>query len=60
MIYLEVGETFEVKLPKLKVVESRGCQGCYCEHSKLLCDIYSCVDMERKDKTSIIFVEIKE
>lgn len=59
---LTLGDTFLIGGKKVEIKEGKGCEYCYC-YENIDCfldpDIPSCLAKERKDKTDIIFIEVK-
>lgn len=49
-----------ITFPILKMVESDECDGCYFNRERALCDFVLCHPLERKDKKSVIFVEVDD
>ena len=61
MFYFEQGKTFDFggKIFKVQKAKKRmDCEGCFFNDiDDFNCNIFACLDIDRKDKSSIIFVD---
>ena len=62
---LKIGEVFEFEGKKLRVekdLTNNDCVGCFgnISYYDTLCTKFCCSQAERSDKTTVVFVEVKE
>lgn len=61
----EIGEIFDYKGTRLKVVKHRGCANCFFGHGDYECEVErsiagECSIAHRNDSTSVIFQEVSD
>lgn len=56
--YVDVGETVEINGKFFKCVKNSKCEGCAFLR-KEICDNFPCYSEVRRDKTNVIFKEVK-
>lgn len=64
--YHKIGEVFKYNIGsgiiELKVIETddRGCDGCIFDGKDYYCKNTCCINVDREDKTNIIYKEVKK